>query len=95
MGANFLTKSFDGTKTKKELETAFVDVQDQDRYENGHSQFGDDFAMADIEGRRLPEHSHDYLPDHWDKEPWFDDPLEFRQYQERQLRRRILRGQRR
>ena len=33
---------------------------------------GDRLAMAEIEGRRRPEHEHDHLPDLWDKEPWSD-----------------------
>ncbi|ESX17895.1 hypothetical protein X766_16015 [Mesorhizobium sp. LSJC255A00] len=45
MGANFKTQSFDGKLSKKELETAFERVQDQDRYENGHSYSGG-FGMA-------------------------------------------------
>lgn len=43
-----------------------------------YTQFGDRFAMADIEGRRKPEHSHDHLPWSWDPEPWSDDEKETR-----------------
>lgn len=45
MGASFQTMTIDGKQQRKEVETLFVEAQDRDRYENGHSYSGG-FGMA-------------------------------------------------
>jgi len=40
MGCNFVTEQIDGAKTREEVKTIFARLQDQDRYENGHSYSG-------------------------------------------------------
>jgi hypothetical protein len=45
MGASFLTTKLPGSLSRKEVEQKFAFIQDQDRYENGHSYSGG-FGMA-------------------------------------------------
>jgi hypothetical protein len=45
MGANFETMALDGKLDREAVRKKFAEVQDQDRYENGHSYSGG-FGMA-------------------------------------------------
>lgn len=45
MGANFQEKIVDGAKTRNEVKSLFERVQEDDRYDNGHSYSGG-FGMA-------------------------------------------------
>lgn len=74
MGASFQTMILPASLSDEEIKSKFRDVQDQDRYENGHSYSGG-FGMA--KGLRLeprtfdnPDDAWKYLEDHcqkWDE----------------------------
>ena len=72
MGANFLTRTVEKSKlpTQKELREHFRAIQDQDRFENGHSYSG---GFGEANGLIINDKTFDDIEEAYD---WLDEHAE-------------------